>query len=418
MQSRIRRVARSYQGLDRRIWTLAAVRGINTMGLSLVLSFMGIYLVTERGVSGVAFGAIYFVANVCQAATNTYAGALSDRLGRRRLMVWALLARVSIIALLGALVLAHAPIPVLAVVLIASASLRGGFEPVAYAVVADLATPPQRIPAFALQRVGINVGWAIGPALGGVLSSIVDYGLVFFCSVVPLFFSALAIARMAEPAPPAAVDHPEDRRVSMRAALAEARARGELLLLLACALVFAIVQVQLFSTLSLYAKSELGLANGEIGLLYTINGVLVVVLQIPALALIARLTADRALVAGCAIYTVALLAIGLADAHTIGLAVALATMGEVVLAPAQQATVAELADAGHLGRAFGLFGTMQMLGVALALPVGGVVYDHLRHRPLAMWGVLAALAGILVLGYARFGVLHRRRTATSDKTSG
>src|SRR5690349_2826253 len=81
--TRLRRTASAYRGLDRRIWTLAAVRAVNTMGLSLVLSFMGIYLVTERGVSGFTVGAIYCVANVCQALANTYAGTLSDRIGRR-----------------------------------------------------------------------------------------------------------------------------------------------------------------------------------------------------------------------------------------------------------------------------------------------------------------------------------------------
>ena len=388
------------------------MRAVNTMGFSLVMSFIGIYLVTERGISGFEFGAIYFVANVLQALTNTYAGALSDRIGRRRLMVVALLSRVVVIAILGGLVIRHAPVSILAVVLIISASLRGGFEPVAYAVVADVARPTERIAAFGLQRVGTNVGWAIGPALGGFMTSMIDYGYVFFCAVVPILFSALVVARMEDPPRPRAVSTPQDSAVSLRAAMAEASSRGELLLLLGCALLFSIVQVQLFSTLSIYSTSELALSNTQIGLIYTVNGVLVVLLQLPASAVIARLTADRALVAGCAVYTVALVAIGAATGfHTLALAVAFATIGEVVLAPAQQATVAELADPGHVGRAFGVFGTMQMLGVALAPLVGGVVYDHLRHRPLAMWGSLAALAGLLVLGYARFGVLHRRRTA-------
>ncbi|HUS68804.1 MAG TPA: MFS transporter, partial [Kofleriaceae bacterium] len=215
MFTRLRRTASAYRGLDRRIWTLAAVRGVNTMGLSLVLSFMGIYLVTERGVSGFAVGAIYCVANVCQAVANTYAGSMSDRIGRRRLMVTALLSRVVIVALLGALVTAHASIPVLTVVLVVSAALRGGFEPVAYAVVADLATPSQRIAAFGLQRVGTNVGWAIGPALGGFLASVIDYGHVFYCAVVPVLFSALVIARMVDPPRPRAVSAPADSTISL-----------------------------------------------------------------------------------------------------------------------------------------------------------------------------------------------------------
>jgi MFS family permease len=397
--------ARAYAGLDRRIWTLAAVRGANTMGLSLVLAFMGLYLVTERGVSGLHYGLIYFTANMCQALTSTYAGQLSDRIGRRRLMVSTLIGRALVIATLGALVLVHAPVPVLALVIIVSASLRGGFEPIASAVVADVASPPDRVAAFGLQRMGVNLGWAVGPALGGLLASLIDYGYVFFCAVVPLFVSAIVTARLEEPPRPAA-----DTPLSVRAALAEAWSQGELMLLLLCALVFSTVHIQLFATMGLYAKSELGLVEGQIGLLYTINGVLVILLQVPAVSVIRRLGVNRALVTGCLIYSAAFLVIGAAgSAVLLGVAVVTATSGEVVLTPAQESIVAEEADPSRLGQAFGLYGTMQMVGVAFAPLLGGVIYDHLRDQPMAMWGTLAALSLVLALAYARFGSLNRRR---------
>lgn len=403
--------ARAYAGLDRRIWTLAAVRGANTMGLSLVLAFMGLYLVTERGVSGLHYGLIYFTANICQALTSTWAGQLSDRIGRRRLMVSTLVGRALVIAALGALVLVHAPVPLLAVVIVVSATLRGGFEPIASAVVADVAAPADRVAAFGLQRMGINVGWAVGPALGGLLASVIDYGLVFFCAVIPLFISAIVMARLEEPPrSAAAAAAPAADRISLRAALADASSRGELMLLLLCALVFSTVHIQLFATLGLYAKGELGIDEAHIGLLYTINGVLVIALQVPAIALIRRLSPDRALVTGCLIYSTAFLWIGAADGPgLLRLAVVTATIGEVILTPAQESTVADLSDPARLGRAFGLYGTMQMIGVAFAPLLGGLIYDHLRHRPMAMWGTLAGLAFLLALGYARFGSLNRRR---------
>jgi len=401
--------ARAYAGLDRRIWTLAAVRGANTMGLSLVLAFMGLYLVTQRGVSGLHYGLIYFTANICQAMTSTWAGQLSDRLGRRRLMVSTLIGRALVIATLGALVLVHAPVALLAAVIIVSASLRGGFEPVASAVIADLASPADRVAAFGLQRMGINLGWAVGPALGGLLASVIDYGLVFFCAVIPLFISAVVTARLQEP-PRATAASPGAERISLRAALTEASSRGELMLLLLCALVFSTVHIQLFATLGLYAKGELGLDEAHIGLLYTINGVLVILLQVPAIAIIRRLSPDRALVTGCLIYSTAFLWIGAADGvGLVILAIVTATAGEVILTPAQESTVADLSDPARLGRAFGLYGTMQMIGVAFAPLVGGIIYDHLRDRPMAMWGTLAGLAFLLALGYARFGSLNRRR---------
>jgi MFS family permease len=289
-------------------------------------------------------------------------------------------------------------------------------------VVADLARPSQRVAAFGLQRVGVNVGWAVGPALGGLLASVIDYGLVFFCAVIPLLAAALATARVEEsrPAPDPRSGSQSQSQPGSRSKPSPgsrsgfgpgpASPRRELALLYACAFLLAIIQVQLFSTLSIYATSEIGLIEREIGLLYTVNGVAVVLLQVPAVALISRLGHERALVIGTSIYVCAMLAIGAATSHAgLALAILLATSGEVVVAPSQQATVAELGDPTRLGRAFGLLGTMQMLGVAFAPLLGGLLYDHLRHQPLALWGSLAALAGLLAVGYARFGALRRRR---------
>jgi MFS family permease len=74
------------------------------------------------------------------------------------------------VALLGGQILVDAPLATIAVTFVISSSLRGCFEPVAYALCADLARPDQRTAAFGLQRMGTNLGWAMGPALGGLLA--------------------------------------------------------------------------------------------------------------------------------------------------------------------------------------------------------------------------------------------------------
>jgi MFS family permease len=417
--SRLAAAAAEYRGLDPRIWSLAAVRAASTMGLSLVMAFMGLYLVTQRGMSGASYGAIYFVANLCQALANSYAGPLSDRVGRRRLMVLALASRGVVIGLLGVLVLTRASIPILAVALIVSACLRGGFEPVASAVVADLAPADRRVAAFGLQRMGQNLGWLIGPSVGGLLAASIDYGFIFFVAVPPILLSAVVVARTREPrVRSAAARAAAAPLLPTPAVLAETspRPRGEIALLLTGALLFAVVQGQLFSTFSIYAKAAVGLNEQQIGLLYAVNGLAVVLLQLPAVALISRVSHERALLAGPLLYVIAFLAMGAATGPIgLGVAVFLTTVGEVVIAPAQQATVADLGDPTRMGRAFGVFGTMQMLGVALAPLAGGLAYDHLVGQPLLLWGCLAALPVLLLVVYGQFGALRRRRIRADNR---
>lgn len=397
---------RAYAALDVRIWVMAGVRAISTMGLSLVMAFMAIYLVDGRGLSATLYGAIFLVANVVQSLTQGYAGEASDRIGRRRVITAALALRAVVVAGLGVAVLYDAHIVGIGAILVASSALRGCFEPVAYAFVADVAEPTQRVAAFGLQRMGTNLGWAIGPALGGFLALTVPYGEVFFCAAGALVVSALATTRIID-VPVAAAG--ETATVSLREAFAQALGRADVTVFLVGTFLVAVTHVQLFSTLSIFAAAELHLDNGDVGLLYTVNGIAVLLLQIPAVALIERVGVGRSLIAAPIVYAAGFVVFGASTGFELAaVAVFAITVGEVILAPAHQTAAVELGDPGRMGRAFGLLGTMQMLGVAVAPLIGGVIYDHLRHRHIAMWCVLAAIPVVLSLAFALLAAIRGR----------
>src|SRR3954469_2342987 len=100
----------SWAALDRRVWQMAFARSVNTMGLSLVMSFLGIYVVETRGYPAWSYGLICLAANLCQSWSNAWAGNLSDRIGRRPLITGALFVRSVFIALLGTQIAFDAPI--------------------------------------------------------------------------------------------------------------------------------------------------------------------------------------------------------------------------------------------------------------------------------------------------------------------
>jgi MFS family permease len=389
---------------------MAGARAINTMGLSLVMAFMAIYMVHARGLPAQTYGWVYLGANLCQSVAQGYAGQLSDRLGRRRLMLSALLNRSAVIFLLGVLVLAEASLWFIVPALAASASLRGCFEPVAYAVVADVTAPEHRVAAFGLQRMGTNFGWAIGPALGGTLAIWLPFGAVFFCATPALWLAAFAVSRVKEPQ--RLPTQSSAKKVSIRQALRDSLRRMDVTIIFLCATLFALCHLQLFSTLSVYTSGELKFSESDIGLLYTINGVGVVILQLPAIAIIRRLGPRLSLICGALLYVAAFVGIGAAHGwlHMAG-AVLILTTGEVLLAPSQQAVVAELGNPARMGRAFGLLGFFSMLGVALAPMIGGAAYDAFHSHGSVMWGLLAVLPVALAAGYAVFAFLPRRASA-------
>src|SRR5580765_4440596 len=178
---------------------MAFARAVNTMGLSLAMSFLGIYVVHTRHYPAWLYGIVLAAANLAQSMSNAWAGNLSDRIGRRPLITTALFVRSGFIALLGTQVMRDAPLWTLGANMVVTSTLRGCFEPVAYALVADVVRDDQRVAAFGIQRMGTNVGWAVGPALGGVLTLWLPYGTIFYIAAAGMVAAGIVTMRVADP---------------------------------------------------------------------------------------------------------------------------------------------------------------------------------------------------------------------------
>ena len=381
---------------------MAAARAINTMGLSLVMAFLGVYIVKERGYPAWLYGVIALVANLGQSLVNAWAGNLSDRIGRRPFITGALLVRAAVIAALGTQVLLHAPLWSLALNMVISSSLRGAFEPVAFALVSDVVTPDQRVAAFGLQRMGINLGWAIGPALGGILSVFVPYGAVFYVATAGLLVAAMMTMRVVDPMVSRTSTNDSGNLVT---AIRDGTRDPVMAPLLVGTLLAALMHTQLFSTFAIFMSDHVRLHKDTVGLLYMANGIAVLALQVPAIAII-RKVGVRLLVAASLIQALGFFLIGPATGLWTALgAILVITCAEVVLDPSHQTAVATIADPARRGRAFGVVGFTQMLGVAFAPLFGGALLDVSERHPLAMWAVIA---GIGVAQAFAYGVFLRR----------
>lgn len=392
---------REWRALDSRIWRLAIARTVNTMGLSLVMSFLGAYLVLSRGYPAWTYGAVACVANFVQAWTHALAGDLSDRIGRRPVILWSLWVRSVLVAGLGTLVLMNAPFWLIGVAVICTSALRGGFEPVASAMVTDLAQGSARLPAFALQRVGINLGWAIGPALGGILTHHLPYGAVFYIASAGMILAAMLLHALREATRTVAVRGTERVLTMVRAALSS---RVERPLVLATFLA-SLVQTQMFSTFAIFLSSRAGLTLEKVGLLYAVNGVCVVLLQMPAVSIVRRLHSRFVMAFAALVYAVGFVLVGRIDSMATGVvAIIVISSAEVLFAPAHQAAISMLAPAAMRGRSMGVYGFVQMVGVALAPLLGGLLLDLWPQAHVGVWlvfSLIAVLEAMLLLAFAR-----------------
>jgi MFS family permease len=380
--------AQRWRDLDRRVWQLAFARAVNTMGLSLVMTFLAIYVVETRGYPAWMYGLIALGANLGQSLSSAWAGNLSDSIGRRPLITTALFVRAFFIALLGMQIVWHAPLWTLALNMMITSALRGCFEPVAYALVADVVTDHQRISAFGLQRMGTNLGWTIGPALGGLLTLAIPYGYVFLFAALGMVIAGFVTRAVEDPikrSPVAKTDH-------LWTALRETARDTRMRLLLGGTFLAALMGTQMFSTLAIYMTDELHLSKADVGLLYMLNGAGVLCLQVPALVLLQRFGIARTLPLASLLDAIGFALIGAASGF-LGAAFAMVaiTAAEVLLNPAHQTAIAEAADPARRGRAYGVVAFVQMVGIAMAPLVGGLLFDTIGDHHVAMWATIAAI---------------------------
>jgi predicted MFS family arabinose efflux permease len=427
------------------VFLLAAARCVNTFGFSLVMPYLAFHLTAHSGVSMTTVGGIYTVAGVLGAAAQLVGGELSDRLGRRRVMVVALGLRGFGIAALGLALQKSAPLPVLTLLVVVNSMLRSAFEPAAHAQAAVLTGPSSRAAAFGLQRVGINLGWALGPALGGLFASRA-YGPMFFAAAWLILMATVGCALVPDgpakatettgptpgPTPGMKPEIPTDRigrigrfgRIegqkkedpvlgALERLLAAPRPRT-FVIFLGATFLMSILTTQLYSTLSVYAMGRLHIPEARFGLLYTINGAMVVLLQGLGVTMINRFGLERTLLIGPLCYAMGYLAFGWAGSYgALGMAVALVTCGELLTEPSEMMAAVALGDPARPGRAIGVFGLLSSLGNSLGPSVGALLYDHTAGHPLRLWGTIAAIGLLGAAGYHAVGAIETKPEAES-----
>lgn len=380
---------------DRVLWALVVSQGIASAGFSLGLPFISLYLHRERGLPMTVVGAIALANGVVSSLGRVAGGELADRVGRRPALLGAVGWRVVLFLGLAALVATEGPVWAIAGVYLA-VRITGALAMSAItALVADVAEAGRRVEAYGLLRVGGNVGWAAGPALGGLMASRLPYWTLFGATAALTAGALGLLARHVRNVGGAVGD--TEPPVGAREVLADRRFLGFVVLSL---LVF-VVAGQLVSTLSVFTVDRLGLSEAHFGGLLTLNGLLVVVLQYPLARAVAGLPRRGLLVGGSLLYGLGYLAFGFLRTYPLlFLAIGVVTVGEMLFAPSALAVTADLAGERKRGQYFGAYGLAETLGWSLGGFVGGVLLDAFRTWPPGTWGTVAALGTLAGVGFS------------------
>jgi MFS family permease len=365
----------------RAIWILFAGTFINRFG-SFVVVFLILYL-TKNGYSPAEAGLAAAAYGVGGMFASIIGGHLADQIGRRNAMVLSMFS-----AAVAILLLERAETYPSIVGLTALVGLTAElYRPASSALLNDLIKPEDRVPAFAAYRLAINLGAAAGPVVGGLLATRSFSYLFWGDALTCVLFGIIALVALPQ---------------GLRTTLAhEKQAPWSSLLrdipfmrFLMASTLIGIVYAQMNTGFALQVSAR-GFSDAIYGALVALNGLIVLVLELP-IAGVTRFRARRPVIAlGMALITVGFALTGAAPSVLLLAGTVLIwTLGEIISAPVASAYVSDIAPEHLRGRYHGAWSFTFALGMVIGPAVGGQLFSW---SPPLLWGACAVVGFVATM---------------------
>ena len=381
--------------LDRRIRVVVTANFVAVAARMSLVTFLGIYFVRVAGISLATVGAAFLLESLLRGAAAPMFGALSDRVGRRPLLLAAALITA---AVLPCFLLVSGPASLLA--WSTAMGIAGAANmPVATALLLDLAPPERRQAVLAVNYTGMSVAYTLGVMPAGYVAE-QGYGLLAAISCIGYLLVAILYTVALRGTLP--LQRAESRLMTEVLSVARDRA---FLGFAALAFIFPFAMGQVVTASPLFA-AEQGLAEGYIGLVLGGNSIIVALLAVPVAARIEPMGPFRMLGAAAALVAAAFVCYalfpGAAAAYMAGTVVF--SFGELVFSSAVPAAVARLAPPGRRGAYQGGWTLVQSLSMGSALFLSGLLRDAIGWRGawLLYAGLTLAVAAVLFATRERF----------------
>ena len=382
-------------GLPAPVWIVFATTLVNRAG-SMVVPFMVLYVSQFLGVRLALAGMALTVYGLGGLVSGPIAGRLCDRFGAFTVLRGSLV-------LSGAILLTFPLVRdftlFLALTFVWAMVAESG-RPASLAALTTFVRPDQRKAAIALNRLAINLGMSIGPAVGGFLATL-SFPLVFLAdgatALAAGLFLVVILARrplMRHAAPQAASDRPANQTSRFSSVLHDPHA---LLFLAGLLLVFAVFH-QPEGAMSVYLVRDLHYPPSFYGTLFVANTILIVLVELP-LNLAMQQWSHRSTITLGAV----LIATGfgsMALLHTrlgLLLSVVVWTFGEMIAMPATGAYITDLAPQGRSGEYAGAYSAAYSLSLIVGPWAGIIALERIGGPALWCAALIIGLIGAAAL---------------------
>lgn len=322
---------------------------------------------------GILFG-IYAITGLLSSLVG---GALTDRMGRKGLLLFGLVMSALSAVLMGLVDQFYLFVMVTVVVgLLADV----GF-PAQQAMIADLLPEKKRSEGFGILRVVANLAVTLGPMIGGLLAA-TSYLLLFLLdAVASLTTATILFFTLRETKQPVQEGEPQESMVQTFAGYFTVLKDSVFAWFLVASMLSVLVYMQMNTTLSVYLRDVHGVPEQGFGYILSLNAAMVVLLQFPITRWISKFRPMIIMVIGTLFYAVGFGMYGFVSIYIMFLvAMVIITIGEMLVSPVSQSIVARLAPEAMRGRYMAAYGFSWIIPSALGPLLAGLVMDNLDAR--------------------------------------
>ncbi len=386
----------TFKGLSREAWMLSIVMLINRSG-SMVLPFLGVYMTAHLKFSLENAGIVLSFYGIGSVLGSWLGGFLTDRFGEYYVQSWSLFLSAPIF-----LIIPFFPsVEMMAFLIFLQSTISDTFRPANSVAITKYARPENLTKAFSLNRMAINLGFSIGPALGGILSGI-SYNFLFVVNAIGALSAGIIyviffrkrnkIFRQKKRLEP-------EKTIERVVTKSPYKDYPFLFYSILCT-IFAICFFQFFNTLPLFYKEVGKLEQSTIGFILGYSGFIIVLLEMPLVSIAERtLKIPQILFIGIVMAGLSYLILLLgSNVALLLLSMTILSVAEIWVLPFMSTVTALRAERGNKGAYMGLNGIAFSFSFIFTPFLGTYVVSQFGFDSLWI-GSFAVLAFSAVLIY-------------------
>ena len=398
MQSWLRYYFDSYKGFRREVWVLTLVSLINRAG-TMVIPFLSLYLTGEVGMSLQEVGWVMSAFGLGSLVGSWSGGRLSDKIGPYPTMLWSMITPGLLFILLQFVTSFYGFC--LAIFLVMA--VADTFRPAMFVALRSYSKPENRTRSVTLVRLAVNLGFSIGPAIGGFVIAKMGYLSLFWVDGFTCLLAGLVILFFL-PKKDSVEEKDTDNDNGETLILKSPWKDKTYLTFLFAVFLVGFVFLQLFSSVPLYYRDYHHLGEQPIGILLGINGLIIFFLEMPLI----KFTEDRKM-ALTRLLIISAILIGFSYiilnlwfsvwALTIGML--LITVGEMLNFPIANRVAMDRAEGGKIGDYMGLYTIAFSIAHIVGHNGGLFMIHHFGYE--VTWWIMGACALPAIFIYQHVG---------------